>query len=121
MDRDTHRATTPATPSRYGGEAVEARTATGAAAVLAVLNGASVADAYLQQAIVLPPAGTPLNDPVAPQCLRAGDVGVWKDHLATALGGGEMLVSGHVRPVDSVSSAPDFLGWFDPTKLAKDA
>lgn len=109
---------TPATrPTRCDGETTEARTAAGAAAVCAVLNGASVTDAYLQQAIVLPPVGTPLPDAVTPQCLRAGDVGVWRDRLAIALGGGKMIMSGHVRPIDSVCSAPDFLGWFDPTKL----
>ncbi|OKH68590.1 hypothetical protein EB74_32670 [Mycobacterium sp. SWH-M5] len=94
----------------------EARTAQGAAAVRAALNGAPVAEAWQQAAgITLPPAGTPVTDPVPPTQLKAGDVGMWRDHMVMALGSGKVLVSGQVQPLESVSSGPDFLGWFDPT------
>jgi hypothetical protein len=56
-----------------------------------------------------------VTEPVPPTQLKAGDVGMWKDHLVMALGNGKVLVSGQVQPLESVSSGPDFLGWFDPT------
>ena len=65
--------------------------------------------------VTLPPAGTPVTDPVPPTQLKGGDVGMWKDHMVMALGNGKVLVSGQVQPIESVSSGPDFLGWFDPT------
>src|SRR5690606_6550548 len=94
----------------------EARTPQGAAAVRAALDGAPVAEAWQQAAgVTLPPAGTPVTDPVPPTQLKGGDVGMWKDHMVMALGNGKVLVSGQVQPIESVSSGPDFLGWFDPT------
>ena len=98
------------------GTTTAARTDQGAAAVRAALNGATVADAYKQAGVELPPAGTPVTDPVPPTQLKAGDVGMWKDHMVMALGNGKVLVSGQPQPQDSLSSGPDFLGWIDPTK-----
>lgn len=66
----------------------------------------------------LPPPGTPVTDPVPPTQLKAGDVGVWKDHMVMALGNKQVLVNGQAQPQESVGSGPDFLGWIDPTKLA---
>lgn len=97
------------------GQTVEARTAQSAEAVRGVLGGASVSEAYGQAEITLPPPGTPVTEPLPPTQLKAGDLGVWKDHMVMALGGGKVLVSGQVQPLDSVSSGPDFLGWIDPT------
>lgn len=97
------------------GETTEARSATGAAAVRAALDGSTVAEAYQKAGITLPPPGTPVTEPVPPTQLRAGDIGVWKDHMVMALGNGKVLVSGQVQPLESVGSGPDFLGWIDPT------
>jgi Domain of unknown function (DUF4226) len=101
------------------GTVAQARTDQGATAARAALGGANVADAYHQAGIEIPPAGTPVTDPVPPTQLKAGDVGVWKDHLVMALGDGKVLVSGQVQPQDSLTSGPDFLGWIDPTAKAK--
>jgi hypothetical protein len=98
------------------GTTVHAPSAHAADAVRAALNGASVSEAYQQAGITVPPAGTPVLDPVAPGELRAGDVGVWKDHLVMALGDGKVLVSGQVQPQSSVGSGPDFLGWMRPVR-----
>jgi Domain of unknown function (DUF4226) len=87
-----------------------------ATALRAALNGASVSDAYQQAGITLPPAGSPVLDPVPPGHLQPGDVGVWKDHMVMALGDSKVLVSGQVQPQSSMGSGPDFLGWMDPTK-----
>ena len=96
------------------GTTVEARTSQGATAVKAALNGATVADAWHQAGVTVPPPGTPVTAPIPPTQLKAGDVGMWKDHLVMALGSGKVLVSGQVQPLTSVGSGPDFLGWMDP-------
>ena len=97
------------------GTTAEARTDAGANAVRSALNGTPVADAYRQAGVELPPPGTPVTDPLPPTKLQAGDIGVWKDHMVMALGGGKVLVSGQVQPQSSLGSGPDFLGWINPT------
>ncbi|MDP7707391.1 DUF4226 domain-containing protein [Mycobacterium sp. TY815] len=97
------------------GTTADARSAQGATAVKAALNGASVTDAWRQAGVTVPPPGTPVTAPIPPTKLQAGDVGVWKDHLVMALGSGKVLVSGQVQPLTSVGSGPDFLGWTDPS------
>lgn len=92
-----------------------ARNAIGADVTKDVLTGTAVADAYLKKDITLPPVGTPIIDSVSPSLLKAGDVGMWKDHYVMSLGDGKVWVSGQVQKLESLSSGPDFLGWFDPT------
>lgn len=94
----------------------EARNDAGATAVRAALDGDTVEQAYRKADISVPPPGTPVTDPVPPTLLKAGDIGIWKDHLVMALGNGKVLVSGQEQPLDSVGSGPDFMGWLDPTK-----
>ena len=100
------------------GSTVHAPNAQAATAVRAALNGASTSDAYQQAGVTLPPAGTPVLNPVAPGDLQAGDVGVWKDHQVIALGSDKVLISGQVQPESSVGSSPDFLGWMRPTQTS---
>lgn len=100
------------------GESTEARTVQGATAARAALDGAPVADAWHQAGVNVPPPGTPVTDPIPPTKLKAGDVGVWQDHLVMAMGDGKVLVSGQVQPLSSVGSSPDFLGWMDPSAQA---
>lgn len=97
------------------GTTVEARSTMGANAARAALGGAPVADAWHQAGVTVPPPGTPVTSPIPPTLLKAGDVGVWKDHLVMALGNNKVLVSGQVQPLTSVGSGPDFLGWMDPS------
>lgn len=101
------------------GEVTEARSPVGAEAVRAALAGSSVSESYQKAGVTLPPAGTPVTEPIPPTKLQAGDVGMWKDHQVMALGNGKVLVSGQEQPLESVSSGPDFLGWFDPTATGK--
>lgn len=103
------------------GEVIEARTPVGAEALRAALNGAPVSEAYQKAGVTLPPAGTPVTEPIPPTKLQAGDVGMWKDHMVMSLGSGKVLVSGQEQPLESVGSGPDFLGWFDPTASASSA
>lgn len=100
------------------GSVAHARNSQEAIAARAAVGGATVGDAYKSAGVDLPPAGTPVTDPLPPTQLKAGDVGVWKDHLVMALGDGKVLVNGQVQPQDSLGSGPDFLGWIDPTKHA---
>jgi hypothetical protein len=97
------------------GTSTDARTAQGATASRAALNGATVTDAWQQAGVTVPPPGTPVTAPIPPTQLKAGDVGVWQDHLVMALGNGKVLVSGQEQPLESVGSGPDFLGWMDPS------
>ncbi|MCT7367346.1 hypothetical protein A7G45_31225 [Mycolicibacterium llatzerense] len=101
-----------------GGLDTEARTVQGAQAVKAALGGSTVADAWHQAGVTVPPPGTPVTDPIPPTKLKAGDVGIWQDHLVMALGNGKVLVSGQPQPLSSVGTGPDFLGWMDPSALA---
>ncbi|ANW68268.1 hypothetical protein DQP55_20575 [Mycolicibacterium sp. GF69] len=103
------------------GEVFEARSPVGAEAVRAALAGSSVSESYQKAGVTLPPAGTPVTEPIPPTKLQAGDVGMWKDHQVMALGNGKVLVSGQEQPLESVSSGPDFLGWFDPTATQRGA
>lgn len=96
----------------------DARNDVAGAAARAHIKGASVAQSYSEQHVELPPPGTPISDPkllVPPNQLKAGDVGVFKDHYVMALGNGKVYVSGQVQSLDSISSGPDFLAWIDPT------
>ncbi|WP_232538318.1 hypothetical protein [Mycobacterium intracellulare] len=93
----------------------DARSAQGATAALAALNGLPVAEAWHQAGVTVPPPGTPVTSPIPPTLLKAGDIGVCKDHLVMALGTSKVLVSGQVQPLTSVDSDPDFLGWMDPS------
>lgn len=97
------------------GTTADARSAQGASAARAALGGAPVADAWHQAGVTVPPPGTPVTSPIPPTLLKAGDIGVWKDHLVMALGNNKVLVSGQVQPLTSVGSGPDFLGWMDPS------
>jgi hypothetical protein len=110
---DTTEGTSVKLPS---GVISEARNEAGATAVRAALNGDTVEEAYRKADISVPPPGTPVTDPVPPTMLKAGDIGIWKDHLVMALGNNKVLVSGQEQPLDSVGSGPDFMGWIDPTK-----
>lgn len=98
------------------GTTTTARTELGREVVTSMMaNGSNVADEYAKKNIVLPPPGTPVIDAVSPSMLKAGDVGMWKDHYVTALGDNKVWVSGQVQSLESLGSSPDFLGWFDPT------
>ncbi|OHU72363.1 hypothetical protein BKG86_00825 [Mycobacteroides chelonae] len=99
-----------------GGESVQARSVEGAAAVAAAIGGVPVTEAYERQGIPLPSLGTQVAAPVTADALQAGDVGMRTGDFVMALGSGEVLVAGQVQSVESVSSGPGFLGWFDPTK-----
>ncbi|WP_099025039.1 type II toxin-antitoxin system Phd/YefM family antitoxin [Mycolicibacterium palauense] len=104
----------PVSPGPAGGQSGSARSSSAARAVQTALGGVSVSDAYFRQGITLPPVGTPPACPIPAAELQAGDVGMFEDDMAIALGDGSALAAGRVQPIDTVCSGPGFLGWFDP-------
>jgi hypothetical protein len=97
------------------GSTAVARTAASAHAVRDYLAGATVDGAYRQNGIVLPPPGTPVTDPVDPNRLACGDIGMFRDHYVVALSPVKALLNGQVVALGQVASSPDFLGWIDPS------
>jgi hypothetical protein len=136
VSNDNDSGTQPASSATSGGNAVPAGSknevtlpdgtttrapnAQAASAAQAALKGATPDDAYQQAGITLPPAGTPVVNPIAPGDLQPGDIGVWKDHHVMALGDNKVLVNGQVQPASSLfndgSSPDDFFGWIRPTQ-----
>lgn len=96
------------------GSKTDAPSTAAAAAMRSAIDGTPVETAWQQAGVTLPPAGTPILDPVPPGDLKGGDVGYFKDHLVMALGNNKFLVNGQVQPESSLSSGPDFLGWMRP-------
>ena len=115
-------ATPPATPSPAvklpDGSTATARTPQTAQAIRDYLAGKTVDAAYRQNNIQLPPPGTPVTNPVDPSRLTCGDLAMFKDHYVPVLSSVKAFVNGQVVPLESVSSSPDFLGWFDPSAAA---
>lgn len=84
-----------------------------AAAMQAAAAGQPVAEAFRRQGIDLPPPGTPVTTPVDATRLRPGDIGVFTDRHALAVGDGKALLDGQVHLVDNLRG-PGFLGWQHP-------
>lgn len=84
-----------------------------AAAMQAAADGQPVADAFRRQGIDVPPPGTPVTAPVDANRLRPGDLGVFTDRHALAVGDGKALLDGQIHLVDNLRG-PGFLGWQHP-------
>lgn len=88
--------------------------------ISAAVSGTPIADAFDEQGIDIPDPGTPIADPVDPSRLAAGDVGVFTDRHALALGNGKALLDDQIQPIGSVNR-PGFLGWHHPPIGTPDA
>lgn len=84
-----------------------------AAAITAAVAGTPIPEAFRQQGIILPPAGSPVSAPVDPGRLAPGDVGVLADRHALALGNGTALLDNQIQPIADVGGL-GFLGWQHP-------
>ncbi|MBS9533739.1 DUF4226 domain-containing protein [Mycobacterium sp. M1] len=84
-----------------------------AAAMQAVADGTPVAEAFAHQGIDIPPPGTTVSAPVDPTRLRPGDLGVFTDRHALAVGDGRALLDGQFQDVANLRG-PGFLGWLHP-------
>jgi Domain of unknown function (DUF4226) len=95
-----------------------ARSAQAASAVRDYLAGTPVDAAYRQNGLQLPPPGTPITNPVDTNSLTCGDVAMFKDHYEPVLSSVKGYHNGQVVPLGSVSSSPDFMGFFNPAAAA---
>lgn len=99
------------------GETVTAPSPKLAAAIKAALGGASIADAFRQQGITIPPPGTAVGNPIDPTRAIPGDIGFFTDRHALALGHTKALLDGQIQQIATVSG-PSFLGWDHPPAAA---
>jgi hypothetical protein len=95
------------------GETVTAASPQLAAAIKAAADGMPIADAFRQQGITIPPPGTAVSDPIDPPRVIPGDIGIFTDRHALALGSGKALLDGQIQHISTVSG-PSFLGWEHP-------
>ena len=95
------------------GDTVTASSPELAAAITAAVGGAAIPDAFRQQGIVLPAPGTAITAPLDPAGLAPGDIGMFTDRHALALGNGKALLDKQIQPISSVSG-PGFIGWQHP-------
>lgn len=80
-----------------------------AKAITAVVAGAPIAEAFQSEGIMLPAPGTVVTDPLDPVSLAAGDIGVFADRYALALGNGKAVLNNQIQPIENIAG-PGFLG-----------
>lgn len=95
------------------GETTTAPNPSVAAAVRAAIGGSPIVEAFRQQGMTIPPAGTPVATSLPPDRLLPGDIGVFPTHHALALGNDKALIKGMIEPIP-MAAAPGFLGWTHP-------
>ena len=110
----------PTTVTLPDGETVTAASPQLAAAIKAAAGGASIADAFHQQGITIPPPGTAVTNPIDPLQVAPGDIGMFTDRHALALGHDKALLDGQIQHIATVSG-PSFLGWEHPPLAAATA
>jgi len=87
------------------------------AAIKAAVGGTPIADAFHQQGITIPPPGTAVTNPIDPLLVIPGDIGMFTDRHALALGHGKALLDGQIQHIATVTG-PSFLGWEHPPASA---
>ncbi len=95
------------------GQTVTASSPQLAAVIADAVGGTAIREAFSAQGIILPPTGTEPTEPVEPARLVPGDIGLFSDRYALALGNGQMLLDNVIQPVGDIA-APGFIGWQQP-------
>src|SRR5271156_3529041 len=103
----------PTTVTLPDGETLTAASPQLAAAIEAAAGGTPIAEAFRHEGITIPPPGTAVPDPVDPSLLTPGDIGMFTDRHALALGPSRALVNGQIQHISTVNG-PSFLGWEHP-------
>jgi len=103
----------PTTVTLPDGETLTAASPQLAAAIEAAAGGTPIPDAFRHEGMTIPPPGTAVTDPVDPSQLTPGDIGMFTDRHALALGESRALVNGQIQHISTVSG-PSFLGWEHP-------
>lgn len=99
------------------GETVTAASPQLAAAITAAVGGTLIAEAFQQQGMTIPPPGTAVPGPIDAAQVAPGDIGMFTDRHALALGSGKALLDGQIQHIATVSG-PTFLGWEHPPAAA---
>lgn len=81
--------------------------------IAAAVAGTPIADAFGQQGITIPAPGSPVSAPLDPSQVIAGDVGIFTDRHALALGNGKVLLDNQIQPIET-AAGPGFIGWQHP-------
>ncbi|MBO0879291.1 MAG: DUF4226 domain-containing protein [Mycobacterium sp.] len=103
----------PTTVTLPNGETVTAASPELGAVIKAAVGGTPIADAFRQQGITIPPPGTAVSDPVDPSQVSPGDIGMFTNRHALALGQSKALLNGQIQHISTVNG-PSFLGWEHP-------
>ena len=103
----------PTTVTLPNGDTVTAASPQLAAAIKAAAGGTAIPDAFQQQGITIPPPGTPVANPIDLTRVTAGDIGIFTDRHALALGHEKALLNGQIQHISTVKG-PSFLGWEHP-------
>jgi hypothetical protein len=103
----------PTTATLPNGETLTAASPQLAAAIEAAAAGTPIAEAFQHEGITIPPPGTAVPAPVDPTQLAPGDIGMFTDRHALALGESRALVNGQIQHISTVTG-PSFLGWEHP-------
>jgi hypothetical protein len=103
----------PTTLTLPDGQTLTAASPELAAAIKAAVGGTPIADAFDDEGITIPPPGTAVAEPVDPSRLAPGDIGMFTNRHALALGQSKALLDGQIQHISTVTG-PSFLGWEHP-------
>jgi hypothetical protein len=103
----------PTTVTLPDGQTLTAASPELAAAIQAAVGGTPIADAFDDEGITIPPPGTAVAEPVDPSRLAPGDIGMFTNRHALALGQSKALLDGQIQHISTVTG-PSFLGWEHP-------
>ena len=103
----------PATVVLPDGQTVIAPNPRLAAVITAAVAGTPIAEAFDAQGITIPAPGTAVSAPLEPAQLSPGDIGLFTDRHALALGEGKALLDNQIQPVSGLPGL-GFLGWQHP-------
>ena len=95
------------------GQNVTAPNAQLAAVITAAVAGTAIPDAFSAQGITIPAPGSAIPVPVDPGRLVPGDIGLFADRHALALGSGQILLDNVIQPLGTMEEA-GFIGWLQP-------
>lgn len=114
LDTPPAGATTVTLPN---GDTVTAANPQLASAIKAAASGVAIPDAFRQQGMTIPAPGTPVAKPIDPADVSVGDIGIFTDRHALALGHSRALLNGQIQHISTVKG-PNFLGWEHPPSPA---
>lgn len=109
----TEPAAGPTTVTLPNGDTVTAASPQLAAVIKSAAEGTPIADAFRQQGITIPPPGTAVAQPIDPAQVIPGDIGMFSDRHALAIGNDNALLDGQIQRIANVNG-PSFLGWQHP-------